>query len=124
MSDIIDPELIAEVEAALPDFIVVPDGTAAWWFEMAHAGIGTLGLQHLHDEHCLEPDADDPDFVQKLATSAELLLTALRAWLQEHGVPRLAYWFSAVSADGAFFHAEIKGTDSGSYTDDGEEVED
>lgn len=117
----ISPEMIADIESALPDFIVLPDAMAPWWFEMAHGACHTLGLTELHKQHCLDPQYGDPDIIEKTAESAENLLTALRAWLREHGVPRLAFAFTSVSGGGSWFFAEIKGTESGKFTDEEDE---
>jgi hypothetical protein len=115
----ISPELIAEIESVEPDFVIVADATAVYWFEMAHAACATLGLESLHEEHCLEPglDLSDEERIEQFATSAENILNALRVWLREHDVPRLSYWFESVVA-GCFLHASIKGTEGGSFQDE------
>lgn len=110
--------MAAEIESAMPDFVVLPDRSALMWFEMAHAACNVLGLTELHAEHCLEPRASDELFLEKAATSAEAILTAVRAWLVEHEVPVLSTWFECVSAGGSFLHFSLAGTNSTSFRDD------
>lgn len=108
MADV-PPELVAEIDASEPDFVFVADESAVLWFEMAHAACSMLGLDHIHAEHCLEPTAVDADLYDKMAASAEALLTAVRAWLVEHDVPRLAGWYHSVAHD-CFMSFALAGT--------------
>lgn len=102
-------ELVEEIESSVPEIIVLPDESALWWFEVAHAAVDALGLSGIHETHCLDPGADDPDLLVKVAASAEAMLNNVKAWLVEHEVPVLSLWYpSALRRD--FCHVAIGGT--------------
>lgn len=105
----VSAELVAAIEDAEPWLVIAADKGALVWFEMAHAAVACLGLSdELHGPYCLEPSAEDPELLEKAATSAEQMLTALRGWMQEHGVPYLSAWFYSTLAE-AFMHVGLSG---------------
>lgn len=110
---VIPPELAAlaaDVESAEPAFVILPDKAAPYWWAAAAGAVKTLGLDAWYQERWPNPLGT----LEEVANEAEEVMTALQEWLIEHDVPKLGWWFSH---DGVFLYAELKGTESGRYTD-------
>lgn len=100
--DAISAQMIAEIESAVPDFIVLP-GQEDIAFEFAHAIIETLALDDMHNLICVEHRTGKPSDRIK---DSELLLTMVRHWLRFKRIPYVVVWYPS-SITNKFYQVRI-----------------